>query len=42
MGYGCMGLSGFYGPVKPDEERFQVRGLILFSASFANSSFIGP
>ncbi|KIP07253.1 hypothetical protein PHLGIDRAFT_105991 [Phlebiopsis gigantea 11061_1 CR5-6] len=24
LGYGCMGLSGFYGPVKPDEERLQV------------------
>ena len=24
MGYGAMGLSAFYGPKKPDEERFAV------------------
>ena len=25
IGYGCMGLSGNYGPVGTDEERFKVR-----------------
>lgn len=24
MGYGTMGLSAFYGPAKPDEERYAV------------------
>ena len=24
IGYGAMGLSAFYGPAKPDEERFKV------------------
>lgn len=25
IGYGAMGISGFYGPTDPDEERFKVR-----------------
>lgn len=25
IGFGAMGLSGAYGPTKPDEERFKVR-----------------
>ena len=24
LGYGCMGLSAFYGTPKPDEERFSI------------------
>lgn len=32
IGFGAMGLSAFYGPPKPDEERFKVRASRLPSS----------
>lgn len=41
LGYGCMGLSGFYGPVKPDEERLQVCNFAVMY-KYSSSAEPGP
>lgn len=33
IGYGAMGISAFYGPTLPDEERFKVKSQLLFTHS---------
>jgi hypothetical protein len=35
IGFGAMGISGFYGTIEPDEERFKVSGKLDLYPAFS-------